>query len=107
MADEASLLEAVARQPVAVSLYATDGLLRYAGGIFDASPAECPYQPGTSNHALLLVGWGQTRSGLKYWIAKNSWGRSWGLDGYVYFRRGTTIRNGVCGLNNYPMYPII
>jgi hypothetical protein len=38
-------------------------------------------------HALRIVGWGE-EAGQRYWRLANSWGSSWGEDGYVRIRRG-------------------
>ncbi len=106
MANEAALKCAVHKQPVAVSIYANNDFLQYSSGIFDAGRKSCPYKAGTSNHAVTLVGWGKTTSGVKYWIVKNSWGPYWGDHGYAYLKRGKIFPQGVCGVNNYPVYPI-
>ena len=43
------------------------------------------------NHAVLAVGYGIAESGTPYWIIKNSWGDSWGLDGYFYMEMGKNM----------------
>ncbi|SCM20895.1 dipeptidyl aminopeptidase 1, putative [Plasmodium chabaudi adami] len=43
------------------------------------------------NHAIVILGWGeQTIDGklYKYWICRNSWGKTWGKEGYFKLIRG-------------------
>lgn len=44
-------------------------------------------------HAVVVVGWGRTNQGIKYWICKNSWGTSFGFDGYFFIRKGNNEVN--------------
>jgi len=42
---------------------------------------------GSSNHAVVLVGYNDTgNNATSYWIVKNSWGSSYGKNGYFYIK---------------------
>ena len=43
--------------------------------------------PKNINHAVLAIGWG-TENGIPYWLIKNSWGKSFGDDGFIKVKRG-------------------
>ncbi|KAJ8943316.1 hypothetical protein NQ318_004757 [Aromia moschata] len=94
--DEKALKKAVATVgPVAVGING-DFLQHYAGGIF--SEGECDRVP---NHGMLVVGYGSFE-GTPYWILKNSWGPSWGEDGYMKMIR---VHHNQCGIADAASYP--
>jgi C1A family cysteine protease len=67
--------------PISAYLYASRLLVHYKEGIFE-DPFVDPDSVWT-NHAVLLVGWGHDPvKDMDYWIAKNSWGREWGEEGW-------------------------
>ena len=72
--------------PIAVSIYAEDLFQCYVGGIFDADIS------GSSNHAVVLVGWDDTQGSEGVWYLRNSWGTGWGENGYMRIEYGS---NGV------------
>lgn len=58
------------------------------------------------DHGVGLVGYGATRDGTKYWIVKNSWGESWGENGYIRMERGIEDKRGLCGIAMEASYPV-
>ena len=74
------LKAAVARQPVVATVQGyLDTFMQYRSGIFD-SP-----QCGTNlDHSVVIVGFGiDSHSGDEYWLLRNSWGTTWGEEGYM------------------------
>ena len=99
--DEAALMKAVANQPVSVVIDAGGaGFQFYNSGVF---MGEC----GTEmNHAVTVVGYGESSDGIKYWLVKNSWGPGWGEDGYVRIQRESGNVEGLCGIAKWASYPV-
>ena len=101
--DQLSLKAAVAKQPVAVAIEAdTKYFQSYSGGVLTS--ASC----GTSlDHGVLAVGYGE-ENGQKYWLVKNSWGTSWGEQGYVKIGRSESTNDaGICGIAMDPSFPTV
>merc|ERR1719421_523376 len=98
--NETALLSAVAQQPVSIAIEADKSAFQsYKSGVLDS-----PFCGTQLDHGVLLVGYG-TQSGplgsKDYWIVKNSWGETWGEDGYIRMVRGKNM----CGLANQASYP--
>ncbi|XP_022724094.1 low-temperature-induced cysteine proteinase-like [Durio zibethinus] len=99
---DSALLCAVAQQPVSVGIDASSIAFQlYTGGIYNGS---CSDNPDDIDHAVLIVGYG-SEDDEDYWIVKNSWGTSWGMDGYFYLKRNTDLPYGVCAVNAMASYP--
>lgn len=79
--DYTALMAAVAQGPVAISV-AANKWSSYNGGVMKFKHCDADV-----DHAVILTGWGETSDGEKYWEVRNSWGRSWGEDGYIRLER--------------------
>lgn len=99
--DTNALKEALQNGPVSVYIEADQMSFQfYSGGVLD--DASC-FAEGQIDHAVLAVGYDSNS-----WIVKNSWGNSWGSQGYIQISQSTTSgASGVCGIlstpNTYPL----
>ncbi|XP_034399320.1 cathepsin O [Cyclopterus lumpus] len=85
--EEAMMSHLVERGPLAVIVDAVSWQ-DYLGGIIQH---HCSSK--WANHAVLVVGY-DTVGDIPYWIVQNSWGASWGNEGYVYIKIGGNL----CGI---------
>lgn len=85
--DVDQLAAAVAQQPVSIAVDANNFQF-YSSGVFSDCKEEL-------DHGVTLVGYTP-----EAWIVRNSWGTSWGEDGYIRLKRGNT-----CGLAQAASYP--
>lgn len=101
-ATEEALQEAVAEGPVSVAIQANSPFFQlYSKGVFSSNLCGA-----NLDHGVLTVGYG-VDGDKKYWKVKNSWGSSFGEDGYIRMLKGKGGK-GQCGiLTGPPSYPVI
>merc|ERR1711953_1281230 len=94
-ASSQALMSALNQQPVSVAVEADQtAFQRYSGGIVTSG---C----GTNlDHGVLAAGYDSEQG---YFLVKNSWGASWGDNGYL--KIGTS--GNVCGIHSEPSYPTV
>jgi len=98
--DLQAMEEAVAQQPVSIAIEADQRVFQmYHSGVLTST---C----GTKlDHGVLAVGYG-TQDGTDYWKVKNSWGASWGAEGYILLEKNKNSA-GECGIKMQPSYPVV
>merc|ERR1712038_2222181 len=107
--DENALQAAVANVgPISVGIDASqESFQLYQKGVY--------YEPDCSSqfldHGVLAVGYGTTDADddnyptvVDYWLVKNSWGTTWGMEGYIQMSRN---RKNNCGIATMASYPVV
>ena len=106
-------MSAIAKQPVSIAIEADQSSFQfYKSGVFTAACGT------TLDHGVLAVGYGtmgkknatevDTKKKAKnYWKIKNSWGASWGMNGFILLERGKKQKGGQCGILNSASYPTL
>jgi cathepsin L len=90
--------------PIAVTIDSTQtSFYLYSSGVYN-EPACSTTQ---WSHTIVLVGYDTVTNGTvnqDYYIAKNSWGKEWGMDGYIWMSRN---KKNQCGIANMASYPLV
>ncbi|XP_055586210.1 cathepsin B-like [Uranotaenia lowii] len=76
--------------PVMAVFNVYDDFRAYKSGVYKHVTGE-----GKGTHVLRIIGWG-VEDGVKYWLAANSWGATWGTSGFVKIARGSNE----CGIES-------
>ncbi|GFO03471.1 cathepsin-l [Plakobranchus ocellatus] len=88
--------------PIATTLTVAESKFEhYKGGVYDNPSCGSGYDD--VNHGVLVVGYG-SQGGHDYWIVKNSWGASWGEDGYAKMSRN---KGNQCGIATTAVFPLV
>jgi len=109
--DETDLVNAVANVgPVSVAFDVAADFRLYAHGVYDSFDAGtngtvCSSDAMSVNHAVVAVGIGETdgEDPLPYYIVRNSWSNTWGMEGYFWIERGENL----CGISDCASFPIV
>lgn len=80
-----------------------DSFFFYASGVYD--------EPNCSttdwSHTMTATGydtWKNATTQQDYYIVKNSWGETWGWNGFVWMSRN---KMNQCGIANWASYPLV
>lgn len=85
--------------PIDIAMYVNNGFMYYSSGFYNGVGDGCDNSLAQANHEMVAVGYGHD-NGKLYYILRNSWGTSWGMNGYVY------VYDNVCSITRDPEVPL-
>ena len=103
---EKALLAAIAMQPISIAIQASQFVFQFykSGVITDDSCGRS----AAIDHGVLAVGYGTDLDTQEpYWLVKNSWGATWGDNGYVKLGRKSKNQFGMCAILKMASFPIV
>ncbi|CAG9313988.1 unnamed protein product [Blepharisma stoltei] len=81
--------EVLQNGPIEVSFQVYQDFYAYKSGVYKHTTGKL-----VSRHSAKIIGWG-AQGETNYWIVANSWGDTWGMNGYFW------IAFGDCGIDSY------
>merc|ERR1712166_1012843 len=99
-----TLVAALAMQPISVAIQANQFVFQfYKGGVLDDDSCG---EAGQLDHGVLAVGYGSDlETNEPYFVVKNSWGESWGENGFIRMSRKSKNDYGMCAILKMASYP--
>lgn len=111
------MMAALSKRPVSIAIEADQREFQlYKSGVFTGACGT------TLDHGVLVTGYGSESSevdtsgkSLDFYLVKNSWSKSWGLNGYIKLGRGINPETGAtyndgagqCGMLLQASYPVL
>lgn len=81
--------------PVVSQMLPYTDFLAYKEGSYHRTPESFKF---SGYHLVKLIGWSKAMDGSTEWIAENSWGPDWGMNGYV-----RVLGRGDSGIDSYAL----